>query len=153
MRKWETEYNDLKNGQLDEQIRKMSEKVDDKTIKKEEYKEYNKLLKVKENLPKVENILEYRNILQKSLDEIKAELKKYEEYDKFQKQSDELEKISKENEELSEKLDKILARKQEIQTQLKSKDLSEEEEEKVNKFLDKLDDNDDVQNVWHNANI
>ena len=33
------------------------------------------------------------------------------------------------------------------------KDLSEEEEEKVNKFLDKLDDNDDVQNVWHNANI
>ena len=33
------------------------------------------------------------------------------------------------------------------------KDLSEEEEEKVNKFLDKLDDNDYVQNVWHNANI
>lgn len=33
------------------------------------------------------------------------------------------------------------------------KDLSEEEEEKVNKFLDKLDDNDDVQSVWHNANI
>ena len=33
------------------------------------------------------------------------------------------------------------------------KELSEEEEEKVNKFLDKLDDNDDVQNVWHNADI
>ena len=31
------------------------------------------------------------------------------------------------------------------------KDLSEEEEEKVNKFLDKLDDNDDVQNVYHNV--
>ncbi len=33
------------------------------------------------------------------------------------------------------------------------KDLSEEEEEKLQNFLDKLDDNDDVQNVWHNANI
>lgn len=33
------------------------------------------------------------------------------------------------------------------------KELSEEEEEKFNRFLDKLDDNDDVQNVWHNADI
>jgi YebC/PmpR family DNA-binding regulatory protein len=33
-----------------------------------------------------------------------------------------------------------------------SKDLSKEEEEKLQIFLDKLDDNDDVQNVWHNAN-
>ena len=32
------------------------------------------------------------------------------------------------------------------------KDLNEEEEEKLEKFLDKLDDCDDVQNVWHNAN-
>lgn len=33
------------------------------------------------------------------------------------------------------------------------KELSEEEEEKFNRFLDKLDDNDDVQNVWHNADM
>lgn len=33
------------------------------------------------------------------------------------------------------------------------KDLNEDEEEKIQNFLDKLDDNDDVQNVWHNANI
>ncbi len=33
------------------------------------------------------------------------------------------------------------------------KELTEEEEEKFNRFLDKLDDNDDVQNVWHNADI
>lgn len=33
------------------------------------------------------------------------------------------------------------------------KDLSDEEMEKVQNFLDKLDDNDDVQNVWHNADI
>ena len=31
------------------------------------------------------------------------------------------------------------------------KELSEEEEEKLQNFLDKLDENDDVQNVWHNA--
>ena len=33
------------------------------------------------------------------------------------------------------------------------KELSEDEEEKFNRFLDKLDDNDDVQNVWHNADM
>lgn len=33
------------------------------------------------------------------------------------------------------------------------KDLSEEEIEKVQNFLDKLDDNDDVQNVWHNGDM
>lgn len=33
------------------------------------------------------------------------------------------------------------------------KDLTEEEEEKFVTFLDKLEENDDVQNVWHNANI
>ena len=33
------------------------------------------------------------------------------------------------------------------------KELSEEEEEKLNNFLDKLEENDDVQNVWHNADI
>ena len=32
------------------------------------------------------------------------------------------------------------------------KDLNDEEAEKLEKFLDKLDDCDDVQNVWHNAN-
>ena len=33
------------------------------------------------------------------------------------------------------------------------KELTEEEEQKVQNFLDKLDDNDDVQNVWHNADM
>ncbi|MEG2310727.1 MAG: YebC/PmpR family DNA-binding transcriptional regulator [Clostridia bacterium] len=33
------------------------------------------------------------------------------------------------------------------------KELNEEEEEQLQKFLDKLDENDDVQNVWHNADI
>ncbi len=33
------------------------------------------------------------------------------------------------------------------------KELSEEEETKFQNFLDKLEDNDDVQNVWHNADI
>lgn len=33
------------------------------------------------------------------------------------------------------------------------KELTEEEEEKLQIFLDKLEDNDDVQNVWHNADI
>ena len=33
------------------------------------------------------------------------------------------------------------------------KELTDEEIEKFEKFIDKLEDNDDVQNVWHNADI
>lgn len=33
------------------------------------------------------------------------------------------------------------------------KELTEEEEEKMNNFLERLEENDDVQNVWHNAEI
>lgn len=33
------------------------------------------------------------------------------------------------------------------------KELTEEEEEKMQNFLDRMDENDDVQNVWHNADM
>lgn len=33
------------------------------------------------------------------------------------------------------------------------KELNSEEEEKLNDFLDRLEENDDVQNVWHNADM
>lgn len=33
------------------------------------------------------------------------------------------------------------------------KNLTEEEEEKMNNFLERLEENDDVQNVWHNAEM
>ena len=33
------------------------------------------------------------------------------------------------------------------------KELTEEEEEKFLNFIDKLEENDDVQNVWHNVNM
>ena len=33
------------------------------------------------------------------------------------------------------------------------KELSDEEAEKFENFIDKLEANDDVQNVWHNADI
>ncbi len=33
------------------------------------------------------------------------------------------------------------------------KELNEEDEERMQKFLDALDDNEDVQNVWHNADM
>ena len=36
---------------------------------------------------------------------------------------------------------------------INGKELNDEEEEKFQRFLDKLDDCDDVQNVWHNADI
>ena len=40
-----------------------------------------------------------------------------------------------------------------LELQLLKKELSDEEAEKFENFIDKLEVNDDVQNVWHNADI
>ena len=42
---------------------------------------------------------------------------------------------------------------QEKEIERREKQCKREEEEKLQNFLDKLDENDDVQNVWHNADV
>ena len=59
MNKQEDKYSKLKNGEFDARIDELKDKANNKTATKEEYKEYEKLSKSKNNLGKVENVLEH----------------------------------------------------------------------------------------------
>ena len=74
MSKWEDKYEKLKNGEFDARIDELKEKKSNKTATREEYKEYEKLSKAKNNLGKVENVLEYREKLKEDLKDLKQEI-------------------------------------------------------------------------------
>lgn len=74
MSKWEDKYEKLKNGEFDERIDELKEKESNKTATREEYKECEKLSKAKNNLGKVENVLEYREKLKSDLKDLKQEI-------------------------------------------------------------------------------
>lgn len=74
MSKWEDKYSKLKNGECDRRIDELKDKLAKKTITREEYKEYEKLLRAKSNLGKVENVLGYKGKLEKDLEDLNREL-------------------------------------------------------------------------------
>ena len=56
MRKWEEKYKELQSGKLDTRIGELQQKFDNKSITREELKEFEKAKKIKENMSKIENI-------------------------------------------------------------------------------------------------
>ena len=73
MRKWEEKYKELQSGKLDTRIGELQQKFDNKSITREELKEFEKAKKIKENMSKIENIAEYKEKLEGQLKELKAE--------------------------------------------------------------------------------
>lgn len=128
MKKWEERYNKLKNGEFDSRIDELKEKHDNKSITKEEYKEYQKLLKSKESLSKVDNVLEYK-------EQLKEELKKLE----LEKGSrDNAIEASKETQRLEEELKKITEEIIKTENELKNSNLEEHERDALSAKRDEL---------------
>ena len=69
-REWERLYEQYQNGEIDEEFNKLKEKMENHKLGREEYKEYEKMTKIKGNISKVKNILELRGKLQKDIEEI-----------------------------------------------------------------------------------
>lgn len=128
MNKWEERYNKLKNGEFDSRIDELKEKHNNKSITKEEYKEYQKLLKSKESLSKVDNVLEYK-------EQLKEELKKLE----LEKGSrDNAIEASKETQRLEEELKKITEEIIKTENELKKSNLEEHEKDELSAKRDEL---------------
>lgn len=127
-------YEQLKNSNLDQELKQLANKVKEKTISSEEYKKYNRLLKIKQNMPKIENILEYRDVLINDSKEIEKEIVKREQ----------LETAKKENEKLENSLTEMLKEKGELQKKLKKAEKPEEKieiEEKIKKIDSTINEN------------
>lgn len=128
MRKWEMNYNKLKNGELDIAIKKLEPKMDKKSMTKEEYKEYNRLLKVKENMPKIANIIEYRERLTKQIAVLDKEIEAVERLEFFETNSEKIDRMFKRT---NAQLNKLVSEKATIEKQLKNKNLSQEEKDEL----------------------
>ncbi len=110
-RKWEREYEKYSSSaELEERIEYLTDLTNGKVAMKEEYAELKRLTAIKENLPKVKNILELRGKLQEQREEINAEIKRREYNEKLdkatQKLEDEMKKLEEEYDNLQSELKK-----------------------------------------------
>ncbi len=118
MSKWEDKYNRYKNGGIDNAISVLAAKG---ISTKEDKKEYKKLTKIKDRMPQIENIVEYRNKLKDELKQLKDEME-------IRKN---LEQATDKKEDLEEKITKYQSRYEEINKELKNKDLKEDDRKKL----------------------
>lgn len=145
MKNWEEVYESYKNGDMKEHYEQLQEKLNAKTLNAEEYKEYQKMTKVMGNLPKVENIMTYRDKLESDFEILKEE---------YVNSRDLEEKLDKEDKNLNKSIEKNLQKREtileekksinkrvhEIDEQLKNEKetLTDEEKEKLQKEKDNL---------------
>lgn len=134
MSKWEDKYLKLKNGEFDGKIDELKDKLAKKTITREEYKEYEKLLRAKSNLGKVENVLGYKGKLEKDLEDLNRELM-------FRKNSA---SASKKLEELDTGLNIINIQISKVEKELKNPEIKEERKEELLAEREKLYKNRDA---------
>ncbi|MBQ2916887.1 MAG: hypothetical protein IJE59_01720 [Clostridia bacterium] len=135
MKKWEEKFEKLINGEFDDRIDELKQKVEEKKANREEYSEYQKLSKSKENVKKVENIIEYRDKVNGQLEEVKKELQIIEN----------LKKANEGNKKLEEDMKKIESDLEKVNSELKNKKLDPKKiaelETKKAEILAKRDDN------------
>lgn len=135
MRKWEERFEKLKNGEFDAKIDELKAKVDENKATREEYKEYEKLVRCKGNIDKVENIVNFRKKTELYLDEIKKEI--------LLRES--VKKANQESLKLEVDLIQIEKELENVNTKMKDKTLTPEEREKFEtrkkEVLAKRDDN------------
>ena len=139
IRKWERDYNNYKDGKIDEIIKNMKDELSNHTKQsgtredahiqetKKLYKEIESMEKIKGNISKVENILELREMLQNQKNEIEQEVNR----------RNELKNISKENDELEQEMGKLLKERDELKAKLKDKSLNDKDRKELSDKLTK----------------
>lgn len=121
MRKWEEKYNEIQSGKLDARISELQEKFNNKTITRDELKEFEKSKRIKENISKVDNVVEYKNKLEGQLKEIKAE----------QDRRKSLVDLEKEAKKLDGELGRLKIEKAVAESELKTPDLSDDKKAEI----------------------
>lgn len=142
-RKWEETYEEYKSQEKQLKFEDLKFKFEhnstDKTAQihmtKEEYDEYQKMKKIMENLPKVDNLKEYMNRLEADFSKLKNEYNLREQQGKDKDREDALEKEITEN---MKKHDEAIARRKEISKKI-AETTNPEEKAKLEVEKDKID--------------
>lgn len=121
MRKWEEKYKEIQSGKLDARISELQEKFNNKSITRDELKEFEKSKRIKENISKVDNVVEYKNKLEGQLKEIKAE----------QDRRKSLVDLDKEAKKLDGELGRLKIEKAVAERELKTPNLSDDKKAEI----------------------
>ena len=144
-RNWEIEYEKYKSTDMQVKLEELKNKLDTKTITREEYDEYQKMLKIIGNLPKVDNVIEYMEKLDQDLSVLKEEIRAREEQRQIEEKRIKPENLEKELETNLNKQYELIAKRKEINKRIAlSSDEKEiaklkEEREDVEQDLSKLE--------------
>ena len=142
-RKWEKTYEEYKSPERQARFLELKFRLEnnstDKTgqihMTKEEYDEYQKMKKIMDNLPKVDNLKEYMNRLEADFSKLKNEYNLREQQGKDKDREDALEKEITEN---MKKHDEAIARRKEISKKI-AETTNPEEKAKLEVEKDKID--------------
>ena len=138
--KWEVLFEDYSSGNLDKKIKELEDnhsieiknKKDTKD-KGESTKNYMKQKKqlenIKENLPKIQNLIEFKDKVSTTKNEIDSELKNRKN----------LSNLTEEQEKLDKEIEEIMSITEQLNQKLKSKDISDEDRKKIQEQLVKAD--------------
>ncbi len=168
MSKWEDKYEKYKNGGIDQIIEDLkkngleSESINKKELKvgskdvttdmsskgivtKKEKEEYKKLTKIKDKMPQIENVVEYRNRLKNDLKQMKEEMGIRENLEKATKEKEDLEKKIAGYQDRYEKISKEL-KNNKLEADKRKKLESEKSEiaEKMPKAQEKMEAQEDI---------
>ena len=144
-RKWKIEYEKYKSTDTQVKLEELKNKLNTKTITRQEYDEYQKMLKVIDNLPKVDNVIEYMEKLDQDLETIKEEIKAREEQRQIEEKRIKPENLEKELEANLNKQYELIAKRKEINKKIALSSDKQEieklklEKEEVNQELSKLE--------------
>ena len=144
-RNWEIEYEKYKSTDTQVKLEELKNKLDAKTITRQEYDEYQKMLKVIDNLPKVENVIEYMEKLDQDLSVLKEEIRAREEQRQIEEKRIKPENLEKELEANLNKQYELIAKRKEINKKIALTSDKQEieklklEKEEVNQELSKLE--------------
>lgn len=144
-RNWKIEYEKYKSADIQVKLEELKNKLNAKTITREEYDEYQKMLKIIDNLPKVDNVIEYMEKLDQDLGVIKEEIKAREEQKRIEEKRIKPENLEKELEANLNKQYELIAKRKEINRKIalssdeKEIEKLKEEREDVEQDLSKLE--------------
>lgn len=136
--KWEILFEEYSNGKLDKELTDLEDKHNNDSKNKMDTKDKGamtkaymsqkkKLEKIKENLPKIQNLIEFKVKVTTMKEKIDSELNNRK---KISKLTEEQGKLDEENE-------KLLAKVDELKTKLKAKDISDDDRKTVQEELTK----------------
>ena len=122
-KRWEKWYENFKSPNVQARLEELKTKVENKTISKDEYVEYQNMQKIMSNIPKVDNIIDFIDKLETELETLK---------DEYNKRESKLHEIG------------IDGLEKEIELNLKQQEELLEKRKTINKKIEQTDDKEEI---------